>query len=62
LEVIKGVVSPDSPKVNFEVDGISGATITSKGVTNLIRYWLGSDAFGPYLERLRRQEEGANRG
>ena len=62
LEVIKGVVLPDSPSVNFEVDGISGATITSKGVTNLIRYWLGPDAFGPYLERLRQQEEGANRG
>lgn len=53
LGVIKGVVSPDSPMVEYEVDGISGATITSKGVTNLIRYWLGPDAFGPYLENIR---------
>lgn len=36
-----------------EVDGISGATRTSTGVTNLLRFWLGPDGYGPYLDRLR---------
>lgn len=36
-----------------EVDGISGATRTGMGVTNLVRFWLGPDGYGPYLERLR---------
>ena len=40
------------------VDGLSGATITSRGVTNLLRFWLGPDGFAPYLTRLRGEEGG----
>jgi hypothetical protein len=29
-----------------------GATLTSRGVNNLLRYWLGDQGFGPYLRRL----------
>jgi Na+-transporting NADH:ubiquinone oxidoreductase subunit C len=35
-----------------EVDGISGATRTGRGVANLVRFWLGDFGYGPYLERL----------
>jgi Na+-transporting NADH:ubiquinone oxidoreductase subunit C len=35
------------------VQGISGATKTGDGVSNLVRFWVGPDGFGPYLERLR---------
>jgi Na+-transporting NADH:ubiquinone oxidoreductase subunit C len=38
---------------DFEVDALSGATITSNGVTNLVQYWLGPNAFGPYLAAKR---------
>ena len=37
----------------YAVDGISGATITSNAVAAMLRYWLGADGFGPFLERLR---------
>jgi len=37
----------------YQVDGLSGATITSRGVTNLVRFWLGDDGFGPYLDSYR---------
>lgn len=37
----------------FEVDGITGATISSNGVSNMVRFWLGTNGFGPFLERLR---------
>ena len=37
----------------YLVDGLSGATITSRGVTNLLRYWVGDDAFGPFLEKMK---------
>lgn len=40
------------------VQGISGATRTSDGVSNLVRFWVGPDGFGPYLERLRAGEAG----
>ena len=35
------------------VDGLAGATLTSRGVTSLLRFWLGEQGFGPYLGRLR---------
>ena len=54
LTVIKGRAgSPEEDP--HRVDGLSGATITSRGVTNLLRFWLGDDGFGPYLDRLRRE-------
>ena len=48
IEVVKGAGAGP-----HEVDGITGATRTSTGVTNLLRFWLGPDGYGPYLERLR---------
>lgn len=35
------------------VDGLSGATITSNGVTYLLGFWLGEAGFGPYLQKQR---------
>lgn len=40
----------------YEVDGISGATHTSNGVSNMLRFWLGNAGFGPFLARLRAGE------
>lgn len=36
----------------YAVDGLSGATITCRGVTNLVQYWAGDDAYGPFLKKL----------
>lgn len=36
-----------------QVDGLAGATLTTRGVDNLIQYWLGADGYGPLLETLR---------
>ncbi len=51
IEVVRGAAgSPlDDP---HRVDGLAGATMTSRGVTNLLRFWLGEAGFGPYLEQL----------
>ena len=45
LEVLKGKAGDNE----YAVDGLSGATITTKGVDNMIKYWLGPTAFGKYL-------------
>jgi Na+-transporting NADH:ubiquinone oxidoreductase subunit C len=50
-------VDSGSPNAKYEVDGLAGSTLTSRGVTNLLHYWLGKNGFGPYLNRLR-QERG----
>lgn len=39
----------------YEVDGISGATRTGNGVTNMLAFWLGPQGFGPFLDRLKRE-------
>lgn len=36
----------------YGVDGLSGATITSNGVTNLVRYWASADGYGKFLTKL----------
>jgi Na+-transporting NADH:ubiquinone oxidoreductase subunit C len=53
LTVVKGKVIGES---DYEIDGLSGATLTSKGVANLIEYWMGDKAFGSYLAKLRSGE------
>lgn len=49
LGVAMGPAEPGDP---HQVDGLSGATWTGDGVTNLLRFWLGDDGYGPFLERL----------
>jgi Na+-transporting NADH:ubiquinone oxidoreductase subunit C len=52
IRVIKGPAG-SGDHAPFEVDGLAGATITGRGITNLVQFWLGSHGFGPYLERFR---------
>ncbi|MDH3202509.1 MAG: Na(+)-translocating NADH-quinone reductase subunit C [Myxococcales bacterium] len=59
IEVVKGRVPPDSPLAPYHVDGISGATLTGRGVTSALQYWLGDHGYGPYLQRIRSQPEGS---
>lgn len=53
IEVVKGSVDASSSTAQYKVDGLSGATLTSQGVSQLVRFWVGEQAFGPYLSRLR---------
>lgn len=52
IRVIKGPAGPPE-EAPHSVDGLSGATITATGVTNLLQFWLGENGFGPYLEKFR---------
>ncbi len=58
VEVLKGRVPADDPAARFKVDGLSGATITSRGVTNLIRFWLGDHGYGHFLKKFRQEQRG----
>lgn len=53
LGLVKGVVDTSKPGSEFQVDGLAGATLTSVGVTNLVRYWVSNEGFAPYLEKIR---------
>jgi Na+-transporting NADH:ubiquinone oxidoreductase subunit C len=52
LKVLKGKAGPNSIS---EIDGLSGATITTRGIDNLVRFWLGEAGFGPFLEKLKKE-------
>ena len=52
ITVIKGSAGP-AAEDPYRVDGLSGATITSQAVTNMIHFWLGENGFRPYLRNLR---------
>ncbi|WP_068826309.1 Na(+)-translocating NADH-quinone reductase subunit C [Pseudomonas sp. BMS12] len=56
VEIIKGGVDPQSPKAVHQVDALAGATLTSKGVNNLLHFWLGENGFGPFLAKLGKGE------
>ena len=56
LGVIKGQVDISRPAAVHQIDGLSGATLTSKGVHNLIQFWLGENGFEPFLANLKNGE------
>ena len=56
IQLIKGGVGPDTPNAEHKVDGLAGATLTSRGVTNLLQFWLGDLGFAGYLKKLREGE------
>lgn len=56
IHVVKGGISSDLEKASHQVDAISGATLTSRGVNNLINFWLGKQGFGLFLKNLKKGE------
>jgi Na+-transporting NADH:ubiquinone oxidoreductase subunit C len=53
LQVVRGGVDAGSQWADWSIDGLSGASLTADGVSNMVRYWLGEQGFGPFLARLR---------
>ncbi len=49
IDVVKGSAPAGSEHM---IDGLSGATITSVGVENLVNYWFGDNGYGPYLKKI----------
>lgn len=56
INVVKGTAGP-AAKDPYQVDGLSGATMTGNAVTNMLHFWLGKEGFGPYLAKARARGE-----
>ena len=56
LSVIKGSVGPQTSNSEYKVDGLSGATLTSRGVDNLIEFWMGEAGFKQFVQNLKNGE------
>jgi len=53
IEVLKGKVDSTTSNAQYKIDGLSGATITSRGVSGTMKYWLSENAYGPFLQKFR---------
>lgn len=53
IQLVKGGVDHNAPGTIHQIDALSGATLTNRGVENLLKFWLGDDGFGPFLARVR---------
>jgi len=53
IQLIKGVVDPSSIDSSYQVDGLSGATLTSTGITNLLQFWLGQNGFQTFISNFK---------
>ena len=56
LQVIKGKVDMAREGADSQIDGLAGATLTTKGVDNLVKYWLGEQGFKPFIDNLKTGE------
>ncbi|MDZ7725213.1 MAG: Na(+)-translocating NADH-quinone reductase subunit C [candidate division KSB1 bacterium] len=54
IQVIKGTVDPSDTNSKYKIDGLSGATITTRGVNNTVRFWLGEQGYLPFIKHQRK--------
>ena len=47
---------PPAAGREYYIDALAGATLTSRGVDNLVRFWMGEQGYEPFLERLKAGE------
>ena len=52
IDVTKSMAPAGSPEREHQVDMLSGATMTSRGVENLVNFWVGELGYGPYLKSM----------
>ena len=53
ISVIKGSVDNKSTRSQYQVDGLSGATITSNGISNLLTFWLGKLGYLTFIQQFK---------
>ncbi|POP53012.1 Na(+)-translocating NADH-quinone reductase subunit C [Zhongshania marina] len=56
IQLIKGNVDSSTPGAVNKVDALSGATLTSRGVSNLLQFWMGELGYQQFLNNLRSGE------
>jgi Na+-transporting NADH:ubiquinone oxidoreductase subunit C len=55
IQLVKGGVDHSAPGNESKIDALAGATLTARGVENLINFWLGEQGYGPLIARLRNE-------
>lgn len=58
FRVNHGKVEPGSSTWLYEVDALTGATVTADAVTGMMHYWFGPHGYQQFLDSLRQQDDG----
>lgn len=56
IRVLKGRADMTRAGSESQIDGLAGATLTTRGVDNLVQYWLGDQGFEPLISYLKAGE------
>ena len=56
ISVVKGKVDLELAGSESQIDGLAGATLTTRGVNNIVQYWLGDQGFKPFITHLKAGE------
>ncbi|MEM1287436.1 MAG: Na(+)-translocating NADH-quinone reductase subunit C [Pseudomonadota bacterium] len=51
--VITVAKSAPAAGADYHIDALSGATLTSVGVDNLVKFWMGEEGYGPFLDTVK---------
>ena len=51
--VVRFALAKSGDKNDYQVDSLSGASLTSRGVQNLVQFWFSSNGFGKLLTNLK---------
>lgn len=60
LRIVKGKATDQGEAAQHQVDGLSGATMTTQGINNLMQFWFGDHGFKPFFDQL--QSKGGTDG
>jgi Na+-transporting NADH:ubiquinone oxidoreductase subunit C len=55
LQLVKNSANSSPEDLPYRVDGLSGATLTTKGVDNLMQFWFGDNGFKRFFDHIRQQ-------
>ncbi|SDP46689.1 Na(+)-translocating NADH-quinone reductase subunit C [Desulforhopalus singaporensis] len=56
LSFAKGKAAATGEAASYMIDGLSGATLTTKGVEKLMKFWFGDHGFKPFIENMSKKE------
>lgn len=53
VQLVKGGVKKGNPLEAYQVDGLSGATLTANGVTKTFSFWFGEEGYSAFINKNR---------
>ena len=55
IKLVKGSAAKEGQELSYQVDALSGASLTSRGVNNLLQFWFGEMGYGKFIDNLKKK-------